>query len=286
MGRLNYIARFISNLSETCKPLFRLLRKDALVKWDEDCQNAFEQIKQYLASPPVLVPPVPGHPLILYLTIHEESLGAMLAQQPPGSREHAIYYLSKKCTPCEAKYTIIERTCCALVWVLHRLRQYTLHYEILLVSENDPLKYLLDRPTLIGRVSKWQLQLAEFDIRYSPQKSVKGRAIADYLAEYPSSDTNPLETELPDEHIMNTTDRPKKWTMYFDGAVNLSGSGIGAILISPDDQYYPVAAKVTFPCTNNIAEYEACILGLQTALELDVDHLDVYGDSAQLIAQR
>lgn len=61
MGRLNYIARFVSNnLSETCKPLFRLLRKDALVKWDEDCQNAFEQIKQYLASPPVLVPRSPA----------------------------------------------------------------------------------------------------------------------------------------------------------------------------------------------------------------------------------
>ena len=45
--------------------------------------------------------------------------------------------------------------------------------------------------------------------------------------------------------------------MYFDGAVNLSGSGTGAVLISPTGQHYPVAAKLVFPCTNNISEYEA-----------------------------
>ncbi|PKI26384.1 hypothetical protein CRG98_048927, partial [Punica granatum] len=55
--------------------------------------------------------------------------------------------------------------------------------------------------------------------------------------------------------------------MYFDGAVNSVGSGIGAVLISPDGHYYPVAAKIDFPCTNNVAEYEACILRLQAAID-------------------
>ncbi|PKI39859.1 hypothetical protein CRG98_039750 [Punica granatum] len=44
-------------------------------------------------------------------------------------------------------------------------------------------------------------------------------------------------------------------------------SGIGAVLISPDGHYYPVAAKIDFPCTNNVAEYEACIFGLQAAID-------------------
>ena len=79
MGRLNYIARFISQLSETAKPFFRLLKKNALVKWDNECKEAFERLKQYLMNPPVLVPPTPGQPLTLYLTICSESLGAMLA---------------------------------------------------------------------------------------------------------------------------------------------------------------------------------------------------------------
>ena len=69
LGRLNYIARFISQLTATCEPLFRLLHKNQSVQWDDDCQVAFERIKQCLMNPHVLVPPMPGSPLILYMTI-------------------------------------------------------------------------------------------------------------------------------------------------------------------------------------------------------------------------
>ncbi|XP_031405832.1 protein ACCELERATED CELL DEATH 6-like [Punica granatum] len=60
LGRLNYIARFIANLSDKCQPLFRLLRKNAAIEWDDDCQKAFDDIKTYLVQSPVLVPPTPG----------------------------------------------------------------------------------------------------------------------------------------------------------------------------------------------------------------------------------
>ncbi|PKI61603.1 hypothetical protein CRG98_017978 [Punica granatum] len=69
LGRLNYIARFIANLTDKCQPLFRLLRKNAAIEWNEECQKAFDAIKAYLVQPPVLVPPTPGRPLILYLTV-------------------------------------------------------------------------------------------------------------------------------------------------------------------------------------------------------------------------
>ena len=73
--------------------------------------------------------------------------------------------------------------------------------------------------------------------------------------------------------------------MYFDGATNLSGSGTGAILISPEGRHYPVSAKLVFSCTNNVAKYEACILGLQLALSMKVKRLQVYGDSMLIILQ-
>ncbi|PKI70821.1 hypothetical protein CRG98_008788, partial [Punica granatum] len=73
--------------------------------------------------------------------------------------------------------------------------------------------------------------------------------------------------------------------MYFDGAINSMGSGIGAVLISPDGRYYPVAAKIDFPCTNNVAEYEACILDLQAAIDFKVEELEVFGDSMLTIFQ-
>ena len=76
-----------------------------------------------------------------------------------------------------------------------------------------------------------------------------------------------------------------KWTMYFDDATNLSGSGTGAVLISLEGQYYLVSVKLIFPCTNNIAKYEACIFGLQLALSMKVKRLQVYGDSMLIILQ-
>ena len=69
LGRLQYISRFIVRLTDTCEPIFRLLRKKQPKVWDDQCQQAFERIREYLLSPPVLVPPMPGQPLLLYLSV-------------------------------------------------------------------------------------------------------------------------------------------------------------------------------------------------------------------------
>ena len=73
------------------------------------------------------------------------------------------------------------------------------------------------------------------------------------------------------------------WRMYFDGAANHSGYGIGVLLISPHGGHIPRSVRLTFsdrhPATNNIVEYEACILGLETTLELGIRQMEVFGDS-------
>ncbi|XP_070005455.1 uncharacterized protein [Nicotiana sylvestris] len=69
------------------------------------------------------------------------------------------------------------------------------------------------------------------------------------------------------------------WKMFFDGAVNFKGVGIGVILVSEMGQHYPVSAKLRSPCTNNMAEYEACILGLNMAVDMNIQELLVISDS-------
>ncbi|XP_031374124.1 auxin response factor 3-like [Punica granatum] len=73
---------------------------------------------------------------------------------------------------------------------------------------------------------------------------------------------------------MDEEEEGPTWKMYFDGAANSVGSGVGAVLICPDGRRYPVAAKVDFSCTNNVAEYEACILDLQAAIDFRVKELE------------
>ena len=67
LGRLQYIIHFIVKLTNICEPIFHLLRKNQPTVWNDNCQRAFEKIKRCLLSPPILVPPIPRHPLLLYL---------------------------------------------------------------------------------------------------------------------------------------------------------------------------------------------------------------------------
>uniref|UniRef100_A0A2N9I771 RNase H type-1 domain-containing protein n=1 Tax=Fagus sylvatica TaxID=28930 RepID=A0A2N9I771_FAGSY len=243
-----------AKLTATCEPLFKLLRKDVKIKWTEDCQKAFDKIKEYLLNPPILVPPTPGRPLILYLTVQEASMGCMLGQQDEtGKKEQAIYYLSKKFTEPETRYLLVEKTCCALAWASKKLRQYMLYYTTWLVSRNGP---------------------------------DQGQAIADYLADYPSEQLELMDSEFPDEDVMTVDeDNHGRWKLYFDGAANAVGSGIGAVLVSPKGQQTPIAVKLGFDCTNNMTEYEACIVGLQAALEFGAYELEVFGDSLLIVSQ-
>ena len=102
--------------------------------------------------------------------------------------------------------------------------------------------------------------------------------------------------EFPDENIMLVTDceepgpdegpeKGSRWTMVFDGASNALGNGIGAMIISPEGCHTPFTARLCFNCTNNMSEYEACIMGLKVAIDLRIRFLSVFGDSALVIIQ-
>ena len=288
LGRLQYISRFIARLTDICEPIFRLLRKNQPTVWNNDCQHAFEKIEECLLSPTVLVPPTPGRPLLLYLSVSDIALGCMLAQLDDSGKERAIYYLSKRMLEYECKYIMIERLCLALVWATKRLRHYVTEYSILLVSRLDPLRYLFDRPVLTGRLMRWLVLLTEFDIQYMTHKSVKGSIVVDHLASLLVSDDKPIDDDFPDEQFVSMTSITG-WQLYFDGAAHQSGFVIGVLLISPQGDHIPKSVRLVFSdhhrLTNNIVECEACITGLETALDLGIRQLKIHGDSNLVIQQ-
>ena len=149
-------------------------------------------------NPLVLVPPVLERPLILYMTVLDESMGCTLGQHDESrKREQVVYYLSKKFTACEMNYSLLERTCCALVWAAHHLRQYMLNYTTWLVSKMDPVKYIFEKPALTEQIARWQVLLSELDIVYVTQKAIKGSALADYLAQQAINDYQPMHQNSP-----------------------------------------------------------------------------------------
>ena len=108
--------------------------------------------------------PIYGKPLILYISLMESSLYILLAQEDNDNKELAIYYLSHKLISYEMNYNIIEKSSLAIVFTSQNLRHYMLTHTTLLATKIDPLKYLLSKETLIGRLAKWVMILREVDI--------------------------------------------------------------------------------------------------------------------------
>ncbi|XP_052874533.1 uncharacterized protein LOC128280424 [Gossypium arboreum] len=147
----------------------------------------------------------------------------------------------------------------------------------------------MESATLSRRMVRWQIILSKFDIVYVSQKAVKGSAIAEFLASRALEDYEPLNFDFPNEDLMyvaaaeEDTSEDHPWKLNFDGVSNAVGNGIGAFLISPTGDHYPFTCKLDFNCTNNMEEYEACIMGIRAAIECKIKVLEVYGDSALVI---
>ncbi|KAG9446928.1 hypothetical protein H6P81_013056 [Aristolochia fimbriata] len=142
----------------------------------------------------------------------------------------------------------------------------------------------MSRPILSGRLAKWALLLSEFEINFVPQRAIKGQALANFLADHPVPAEWELTEEFPDEEIFLVEVLPP-WEMYFDGAARRSGAGAGVLFVSPKKDLLPYSFVLTQACSNNEAEYQAILLGLGMAVEMQIPQLHIYGDSALVIKQ-
>ncbi|XP_024196030.1 uncharacterized protein LOC112199214 [Rosa chinensis] len=133
-------------------------------------------------------------------------------------------------------------------------------------------------------MAKWALLLNQYEIIYIQAKAVKGQALADFLADHPIPADWEISDELPDEEVFNTEVLPA-WQMFFDGSSRADGAGASVVFISPYRQILPYAFTLGELCSNNVAEYQALIVGLQTAAEMKISNLEVYGDSKLVVDQ-
>ncbi|CAL9000565.1 unnamed protein product, partial [Prunus brigantina] len=204
------------------------LKKEQNFKWEEQHQQAFEEIKHYLSNPPVLSPPKRGRPLKLYVSASEVSIGSLFVQDNKEGKEQAVYYLSRNLTEIERKYSAIERLCLALYFTAVKLRHYMLPYTIYIIAKTDLIKYMLTRPMLRGRIGKWTLALTEFAFKYVPQKAVKGQAVVDFLADHPGEEIENMDSlDIANADLLTRAhtclDNPiysvhlTPWKLYFDG---------------------------------------------------------------------
>lgn len=131
----------------------------------------------------------------------------------------------------ETRYPDVEKFAYALVIAARKLRLYFQGRTITMLTDKL-LRKILHKPELSGRMVTWVVELGEFDIRYKPRTAIKGRALADFVAEF--SFTNNIEKEENPEQLTLGIEIPT-WTLYVDGSSTAERSGVGLILTSTED---------------------------------------------------
>ena len=180
-----------------------------------------------------------------------------------------------------------ERACLAVIYATQRLRHYLLAHTVQLLTKSRPIHSFLRRPVLSGRLAQWLLQLSEFEIILITLTTVRGQAIADLLANFPGEDswdiTDDVPGELPEVALMETAGAA--WTLHFDRSSTTSEGGAGIVLSKSIGETVGMSFKLDFPCTNNVAGYEAHLTGLAVAREMGIKRLRVIGDSNLVVCQ-
>ena len=278
-GRIVALSRFVSRAIDKCQSFFQVLKK--AFQWDTKSEEAFSALKTYLSSLPpppppplILVSPSAGELLTLYLAVSDFSTNAVLFRDKDRV-QHPVYYCSRALRGAEERYPRMEKLIFALVTAARKLRPYFQAHTIEVQTEY-PMKQVLHKPETTGRLMKWAIKLSEFDIRYKPNTEIKGQVLADFVMEFTSAE--------PAENAQTPTDLPI-WRLSIDGATNAQGSGVGLILTSTKGIDIEYALKFGFQASNNEAEYEAVIAGLNLAHSMEVDQLEVCSDSQLVVRQ-
>ncbi|XP_058759896.1 uncharacterized protein LOC131633201 [Vicia villosa] len=269
-GMLTALSHFVTKSAQHALPFFKLLRKEATFEWSEECEQALSHLKQVLSEPPVLSRPGNDEILYLYLAVSNEAVSTTLIREAKDGQK-PVYFTSKALQGPEVRYQQIEKVTMALIIAARRLRYYFLAHTII-VRTDQPIKQLLGRPDMVGRMLKWSLELSEFDVQYESRKALKAQALSDFVAEMTSITSSPPPVE-------------NKWTIYVDGASSSSGSGAGVILENDEGLIIEVSLVLSFTTSNNQVEYETFLAGLRLADDVGAREVKIYTDS-QLVSSQ
>ncbi|GKA46999.1 reverse transcriptase domain-containing protein [Tanacetum coccineum] len=201
-------------------------------------------MKQLIAKLPTLTTPEEKEELIVYLEATKEAVSAVIMTERE-AKQRLFYFVSRALRGPEVNYTSMEKLVLALVHASKRLKRYFHAYPLIVITD-QPIKQVLSRLEVAGRLQKWSIELGEYSIHYRPRVSVKGQILADFIVKHLEEDS--LDTPMEVEEELS-----EPW--------------------------------ILFKATNNEAEYKALIAGLWITEEMGVKNLQANVDS-RLVANQ
>lgn len=210
IGMCRYYRRYVPNFSKIAEPLVSFTKKYAKFKWNDQCQQAFNYIKDSLTVIPLLSYPDPNKEYLLYTDALDTAVGASLVQPMNDNDDEVIlgvrkkikplYYLSHKLRDTQTRWSTVEKEAFAIHFALQKLDHYLHNAKFIIRTDHKPLKYLLDAPMKNKKIELWALSIAGYNcqIEYIPGTE---NTCADLLFRTPLDvGSKTSEADEPDAH--------------------------------------------------------------------------------------
>ena len=171
LGTINYLAKFIPNMSTVTQPIRELLKSDVTFSWSKSQEKAFDKIKNILSAEPVLTYYDVAKPVTISCDASQSGLGALLLQDTK-----PVAYASRALTDAETRYAQIEKELLAVVFAFNRFHQYVYGKDVKVESDHKSLESITKKPLSAAppRLQRMLLQLQRynFTLLYKPGKEM------------------------------------------------------------------------------------------------------------------
>ncbi|GJV24278.1 reverse transcriptase domain-containing protein [Tanacetum coccineum] len=216
LGHASFYRRFIKDFLKIARPLTKLLEKDTLFEFDDECHKALNLLKEKLTCTPVIVSPNWNLLFKLMCDASEFVVGIVLGQKD-GKHFHPIYFASKTLNAAQQNYTITKKELMAVVFAFDKFQPYMVLSKTVVYTDRSALKHLFKKQDTKPRLIRWILLLQEFDIKIKDKKCTENVA-TDHLSRIENdeiSDDNEVDDNFPGETLIEITTKNIPWFADF-----------------------------------------------------------------------
>ncbi|XP_075654873.1 uncharacterized protein LOC142625050 [Castanea sativa] len=222
--------------------------------------------------------------LFAYIAVAIHAVSLVLIRDD-GGVQRPVCYGSKSLNKAKVRYLPLEKAILAVVYATRKLPHYFQSYTVVVLT-HLPLKSVLRSVDCSERVVKWGTIMGAFDIKYMPRTSVKGWVLANLVAEFaePSLEESTKGLHMDGKSIstISCKELPMR-KAYVDGAAIQRGSGVDLVLVSPKGIIFEKSLRLGFLTTNNEAEYEAVLVGMDMVQKMGGKSVQMYSDSQLVV---